>query len=148
VRRRQDADLRAEVLQALMRDELVPSTVDAWVEDGEVRLSGTVDWQYQRDEAEKAAASVPGLAGVAEDVLLTDTTGVADDVRDKIREAFTRQARIDAERLDVAAESGTVTLRGTVASRDEYDAAVAAAWSAPGIRAVEDGLTGPERSRR
>jgi len=38
--RREDADLRGDVLQALMLDSLVPTTVDAKVDDGFVTLTG------------------------------------------------------------------------------------------------------------
>jgi osmotically-inducible protein OsmY len=48
---RLDADIRGDVLQALALDSLVPQSVDAKVDDGFVTLTGTVDWQYQRDEA-------------------------------------------------------------------------------------------------
>jgi osmotically-inducible protein OsmY len=41
--RREDAELRGDVLQALMLDSLVPKTVDAKVDDGFVTLSGSVD---------------------------------------------------------------------------------------------------------
>src|SRR6266540_5604348 len=39
--RRADAELRGDVLRALMLDSLVPNTVDAKVEDGFVTLTGT-----------------------------------------------------------------------------------------------------------
>jgi osmotically-inducible protein OsmY len=59
--RRDDADLRGDVLQALMLDSLVPKTVDAKVRGCFVTLTGTAEWQYQRDEAEFLTASVPGV---------------------------------------------------------------------------------------
>jgi osmotically-inducible protein OsmY len=55
--RHEDAELRGDVLQALMLDTLVPSSIDATVEDGGVTLTGRVDWQFQRDEAEFVAAN-------------------------------------------------------------------------------------------
>jgi osmotically-inducible protein OsmY len=39
--RRDDAGLRGDVLQALMLDRLVPTSIDAKVEDGFVTLTGT-----------------------------------------------------------------------------------------------------------
>jgi osmotically-inducible protein OsmY len=58
--KREDADLRGDVLQALMLDGLVPSTVEAKVDDGFVTLTGTAEWQYQRDEAESVASNIVG----------------------------------------------------------------------------------------
>src|ERR1700675_4641565 len=49
--RRDDADLRGSVLQALMLYSIVPSTIDAKVDAGWVTLTGTAEWQFQRDEA-------------------------------------------------------------------------------------------------
>jgi osmotically-inducible protein OsmY len=47
--KRSDAQLRKDVLQALMLDDLVPPTVDAKVDGGFVTLTGTAEWQFQRD---------------------------------------------------------------------------------------------------
>jgi osmotically-inducible protein OsmY len=58
--RREDAELRAGVLEALMRDIAVPETVDVKVEHGFVTLTGTATWQYQRDAAEIVAGSITG----------------------------------------------------------------------------------------
>ena len=49
---KEDADLRGSVLKALTLNTFVPSTIDANVTDSTVTLTGTVDWQYERDEAE------------------------------------------------------------------------------------------------
>src|SRR5512138_556989 len=68
--RRHDAELRGDVLQALMLDALVPSTVDAAVRDGVVTLTGIVTWQYQRDEAEFVAGNIRGVTGVHDDLYL------------------------------------------------------------------------------
>jgi len=58
--RRSDADLRGAVLQALMLDSLVPSTIDARAKDGTVALTGWAPYNYQRDEATFVAGNVPG----------------------------------------------------------------------------------------
>jgi osmotically-inducible protein OsmY len=136
--RREDADLRGDVLQALMLDSLVPTSVDAWVENGVVTLTGTVDWQYQRDEAELIAGNLLGVTAIEDDIYLADTTPSADDVEKKIKSAFSRTAKLDAKALTVATVDGTVTLGGRVRSWDEHDTAVAAAWAAPGVKAVDD----------
>src|SRR4051794_4481816 len=62
--RREDADLRGDVLQALMLDSLVPTTIDAKVHDGVVTLTGTVDRQYERDEAEFIAGNLLGVVAI------------------------------------------------------------------------------------
>jgi len=47
--RRDDTELRGDVLHALVLDGLIPTTVDARVTGGFVTLTGTASWQYQRD---------------------------------------------------------------------------------------------------
>ena len=112
--------------------------VDAKVRDGVVTLTGTVDWQYQRDEAEFLTASVPSVAGIDDDITLTSTPD-GRDIKNDISDAFRRSARLDADELSVDTPSyGTVILAGAVSSWAEHDEAVAAAWSAPGVTEVDD----------
>jgi osmotically-inducible protein OsmY len=139
--RREDADLRGDVLQALMLDSLIPTSVDAWVEDGVVTLTGTVEWQYQRDEAESVAGNLLGVVAIENDIYLADTTPSSADVEKKIEKAFSRNAKLDANALTVSTANGTVTLSGQVGSWDEHDDAIAAAWAAPGVKSVDDLLT-------
>jgi osmotically-inducible protein OsmY len=136
--RRDDADLRGDVLQAMMLDTLVPKTVDAKVEEGYVTLTGTADWQYQRAEAEFVASNILGVVEVWNEIALTSAMPDASDVKTEIKSAFKRDARLDADDLSVTTSNGTVTLEGTVSSWSEHDDAVAAAWAAPGVRQVDD----------
>ncbi len=135
---RNNADLHGDVLQALMLDSLVPMTVDAKVRNGYVTLTGTAQWQYQRDEAEFLTASVPGVLGIEDGITLTSASDGC-DVRKGISEAFRRSAKLDAEELSVDTTSyGAVILAGAVSSWGEHDEAVVAAWSAPGVTEVDD----------
>ncbi|MCW2975773.1 MAG: transport-associated protein [Actinomycetia bacterium] len=136
--RRNDADLRGGVLQALMLDSLVPSTIDAKVKDGWVTLTGTAEWQYQRDEAEFVAANILGVVAVDSEIELMGPTPSADNVQHSIKKAMERNAKLDADSVSVDSSNGTVTLRGTVSSFADHDEAVAAAWAAPGVSRVED----------
>jgi osmotically-inducible protein OsmY len=139
--RRSDAELRGDVLQALMLDSLVPTTVDAKVEDGFVTLSGTADWQYQRDEAEFVAENIAGALDVLDEIELKPSTPNAGDTKDSIKKAFKRNAAFDANDLDVSTDNGTVTIQGTVRSWAEHDEAIDAAWAAPGVTSVRDAMT-------
>lgn len=135
--KRDDAELRGDVLQALMLDGLIPTTVDTRARNGFVTLCGTADWQYQRDEAEFLAASVPGVSAVQNNIRLTSAK--AHDIKKNISDAFRRNAKLDAAMLSADATScGRVTLAGRVSSWAEHDDAVAAAWSAPGVTEVDD----------
>jgi osmotically-inducible protein OsmY len=137
---RDDAQLRGDVLQALILDDLVPTSVDAKVTDGWVTLTGSADYQYQREEAAFVAGNILGVFGVDNEVMLTETPN-AGDVAEDIKKAFQRSSKLDADLLTVDSANGTVTLRGTVRSWSERDDAVATAWASPGVRDVKDLLT-------
>ena len=139
--RRADADLRGDVLQALMLDGLVPASVDAKVEDGFVTLTGTADYQYQRDEAEFVASNIVGALDVFDEIDLETPTPKAGDVQHSIKKAFKRNAAIDANELTISTYNGTVALDGTVGSWAEHDEALDAAWAAPGVTSVDDRMT-------
>jgi len=138
--RREDAELRRDVLQALLLDAMVPKTVDAGVRDWFVTLTGTTDWQYQRDEAEFVAGNVRGVGGVENDIFLTSPMPYAEDVEESIKKAFQRNAKVDADNVGVETLNGTAVLTGTVRSWAERDSAVDAAWAAPGVTDVDDRL--------
>jgi osmotically-inducible protein OsmY len=136
--RRADEDLRGDVLEALMLDASVPTTVDAQARGGLVTLTGTAAWHYQREAAEFRTADVPGVAGIDNAIILAQ----APDARaaaDAIIGAFRRHAVLAADVLSVeTSPGGLVILSGTVSSWAAHDHAVAAAWSAPGVTRVDD----------
>jgi len=139
--RRDDEDLRGDVLEALMLDVSVPMTVDAQARDGFVTLTGTAQWHYQREAAEFRTANVPGVAGIDNAISLTRTPDAC-QARDAIRAAFRRDAALEADGLSVETFSdGLAILSGTVSSRAAHDHAVAAAWSAPGVTQVDDRIS-------
>jgi osmotically-inducible protein OsmY len=135
---RDDAELRGAVLQALMLDSLVPPTIDAKVEHGSVTLTGTANWQYQRDEADFIASNIYGVVDVDNEIELVAPGPTPENVERRIKGAMERAATLDAESVEVESENGTITLRGTVSSWADHDAAVAAAWAAPGVTRVKD----------
>ena len=136
--RRANAELRGDILHALTLNTLVPATIDAEVADGFVTLTGTADWQFQRDEAEFVASNVPGVISVTDDVRLVSPGPSAHDVQHSIKKSMERSAKLDAESVSVESENGTVTLRGTVSSWSDHDEAVSAAWAASGVTRVKD----------
>ena len=136
--RRDDADLRGAVLQAFTLDSLVPSTIDAKVMDGWVTLTGTANWQFERDEAEFIASNILGVVAVDSEIEVVAPGPRAGDVKHSIKKAMERNARLDADGVSVESSNGQVTLKGTVSSWAEHDDAVDAAWAAPGVTRVTD----------
>ena len=108
------------------------------VEKGIVSLTGDVDWQFQKTEAEAAVHHLSGVVGV---VNLVRVRATVDDseVMEKIQKALQRSAELDASRITVQAEGGgKVVLGGKVHAWYERDLAEQAAWAAPGVTAVVD----------
>ena len=108
------------------------------VEKGIVTLTGDVDWQFQKTEAEAAIHHLSGVIGVVNLVGVRATVHDS-EVKEKIQKALQRSAELDASRITVQAEGGgKVVLGGKVHAWYERDLAEQAAWAAPGVTAVVD----------
>ena len=136
-----DADLAQRAVQMLDWSATVPRrAVQVQVQDGWVTLSGTVDWQYQKEEAYRAIRRLAGVAGIINTIAVVPKAS-APDVRAKILAALKRNAELEAEAITVTVTGAKVVLEGKVKAWHERRLAETAAWSAPGVRAVEDHLT-------
>ena len=69
--RREDDEIRGVALQALIWDTEVPSDlVDVKVEDGWITLKGDVSYQFQSDAAYDDVASLYGVYGVTNEIVV------------------------------------------------------------------------------
>jgi osmotically-inducible protein OsmY len=117
--KRTDEDIAADAVRALQSNLLIPSDrIKVTVRDGWVTLEGDVEWQYQRDEAERAVRNLTGVVGVSDLITIRPRLSPS-DVKAKIEEALERNAEMDARRIDEAER---------------------ATWAAPGVRRVENNL--------
>jgi osmotically-inducible protein OsmY len=137
---RDDAELRGAVLQALMLDADVPSSVDATAVAGTVTLTGTATHHFQREDAERDVLKVEGVTSIDNQIMLVTPPPTEKDVRHTIKKALERSAKDQAERISIETENGVVELHGSVDSWAERDAVVSAAWRAPGVWRVDDYL--------
>jgi osmotically-inducible protein OsmY len=137
---RSDPAIAEAVVRALEWDVLVPhDVIDVRLSDGWVRLSGTVDWDYQRTAAVDAVQFLTGVKGITNRIAVRPRVMVP-DIKARIEAALRRNAEVEAHGITVHLQDSAVTLRGHVQSLAERAAAEAAAWAAPGVTTVENEL--------
>jgi osmotically-inducible protein OsmY len=134
--KRSDSEIAQAAESALKWHSLVPTDrIQVKIEKGWVTLKGEVDWDYQRQNAEKAVRSLTGVVGISNAITLK-ARATPDNVATRIRDALTRHAEHEAKHIEVVVNGSVVTLYGTVDSWAERSAAFGAAWSAPGVSSV------------
>jgi len=137
---RDDARLTTAANNALALNVTVPDGVEATARDGNVTLTGMVEFGRQREAAELAVARLPGVRKVKDEIEISyDADPV--DVAGLVREALDRTAIVeDGSDVHVDTIGNTVTLGGHVRTWAERDAVIGATWMAPGVLQVRDYL--------
>ena len=138
---RTDTDIAEAAVRALEWDAFVPiGQIDVTVSKGWVTLKGSVEWQYQRDDAERVVRRLQGVKGVSNLIAVKPRTR-PDELKKKIEQALIRSASVDAQNITVEVDGGKVILKGTVRSWAEKQEAERQAWAAPGVVSVDNRIT-------
>lgn len=132
-----DSDIAAAAAVALTFRPGIPPNVQATVHDGDVTLTGHVEWLHQKEQAEAAVRHIGGVRGVVNHIEVVARTAQR-DVRRRIVQSLHRNADLDARHIEVAVRDDIVTLTGTVGSWSQREAAERGAGSAPGIRQMDN----------
>ena len=139
--KRTDADLAAAAVRALEWDAFVPvDQLDVTVSNGWVTLKGDVEWQYQKNDAERVVRRLTGVTGVT-NLITVKPRVVASELKQKIEKALLRSVETDAKGITVEVDGDAVILKGTVKSWAEREEAEREAWAAPGVASVDNRIT-------
>jgi osmotically-inducible protein OsmY len=137
---RDDPMLTTAANNAMAQTVSVPNSVEASASEGNIWLTGTVRYGFERDAAGEAVAGLTGVRGIVNDIeVFSDVE--AEDVSFLVQDALDRYSLIpDDSDVTVNASDGTITLTGHVVDWAEHDAVLRAAWNGLGVTAVRDDL--------
>lgn len=105
------------------------------VEDGQIHLSGEVDWFYQKEAAKNAVENLLGVKNVINTIDVKHDEE-ADETIEKITKALVRLANLDSKNIDISVDGNIVTLSGSVRTISEKDEAQKVAYYTPGVKEV------------
>ncbi len=135
-----DEDIAERIARIFEWNTQIPGDdIQADVRNGAVTLSGNVDWQYQKNYAERQVEGVKGVKSVSNTINIRKRVA-AYDVKKEIIQALHRHATVEAANVNVAVVDGTVTLTGEIDNYFDMNLVENAAWAAPGVSKVVDKL--------
>lgn len=134
-----DTDIAHAIASVITWDASLPKSILPEVEHGNVTLTGTVEFDYQRRDAEAAVRRLAAVRSVANRIEVGPSV-TPHDVSRKIASRLQRAAGLDAHKIHVDVDGSIVTVNGKVRSLAERDDVIDAAWSVAGVRDVVDKL--------
>lgn len=137
-----DAEIRENALNLLSANsELDETDIHVGVEDGQVKLVGSVPSHWQKAHAEDLVGNLRGVVGIDNELAVTPQEQIVDKaIAASITAAMDRSMLIDAGRVDVEVNDGVATLTGLVPTWAAESEAVQVANHTPGVIEVKDQL--------
>jgi osmotically-inducible protein OsmY len=138
-----DGMLVDHIKAALQRDPHVERyEVIVSVVNGKAFLSGVVDSQFEKDQAEDVASRVAGAIAVDNNITVASTPLLKSDweIRQDIKDELWWSPYVDSSEIAVSVKDGVATLRGLVEGWAEQRVAIENAYEG-GAFSVRDELT-------
>lgn len=138
-----DAWITSKVESKLAADPNVnPFEIDVDTKEGVVRLSGMVDEENDRLEAEEIARNTDGVVRVINDLKVGDIdvgTQVSDaGITSKVKSKLAADPEVTAMNVDVDTTDGVVTLSGLVRTESQREEAEELARNTEGVKRVRN----------
>jgi osmotically-inducible protein OsmY len=138
---RTDADIAEAAIRALQWDASVPAEkIQVTVSKGWVTLKGEVNWNFEKQDAERVVRRLTGVKGVSNLITVKPST-TPSELKKRIEDALVRNAKVDANKITVEVQGSKAILKGSVRAWIEKEEAERVAWLAPGVTSVENRIT-------
>jgi osmotically-inducible protein OsmY len=138
---RTDADIAEAAIRALQWDASVPADkIQVTVSKGWVTLKGEVNWNFEKQDAERVVRRLTGVKGVSNLITVKPST-TPSELKKRIEDALVRNAKVDANKITVEVQGSKAILKGAVRAWVEKEEAERVAWLAPGVTSVENRIT-------
>lgn len=149
----EDLEIKTAILEAFARSpELGGKSIDIKVENRMVILFGSVETAAQRNGAEQTARAAQGVAGVTNNLTITNPQAATEppspkpsldpntELSKRVEFELYRTGAFDTQAIAIKADGGMVTLSGSVRSRAEQLLAERVAQGVEGVSKVVNSL--------
>lgn len=141
---RSDKAIAESALRVLEWSTSIPrDKIQVTVEKGVIKLTGEVEFNFQREKAYNYVRYLYGVRDVLNQITLKPSVPMVspEEVSKHIISEFQRNAVLDAKKIAIETQGTKIILKGTVRSWAEHEEAKKAAWAVPGVTDVEDRLS-------
>lgn len=140
--KKSDVDIARDVTRTIKSSFVSNQPIQSVVKDGVVTLSGSVHWNFQRQDAFNLVQSLTGIKSVINIISVNPLIKIdTSKVKKRIISEFERHAKLDADKIEIIVDGSKIILKGKARSFSEIDDAEDAAWSIAGVEQVENNIT-------
>lgn len=137
---RDDDSIAKAILERFKWSVSVPENeIKVTVSNGGVKLTGSVDWEYQRKTAEKLVRELTGVKFVTNSISIKPKINSI-NIKDKIEQALFIATERESNHINVDVDGSVVTLSGNVKSLSDLKLVEGTVWGCPGVTKIKDHL--------